>query len=61
MLLSRLLVIIPLLCTCAYTQQQKETDGKAKKKKDLTDYTDADLERLYDEWEVIMSGDILRT
>ncbi len=33
----------------------KEDDEKPEekwKKKDLTDYTDADIERLYDQWEV---------
>lgn len=30
----------------------KTEDKKPKPKKDLRDYTDADLERLYEEWEV---------
>jgi hypothetical protein len=29
-------------------------NGETKPKKDVRDYTDADIERLYEEWEVII-------
>lgn len=42
--------------TLSTKDKTKESDQKnAWKKKDVRDYTDADIERLYDEWEVSLS------
>lgn len=48
--------ILILLCFCCLTSfaSSKKSDGDQKPewaKKDIRDYTDADLERLYDQWE----------
>ena len=43
-----LLLVMALLCLPSL---QKGNDAKKEKKKDIRDYTDADFERLYDQWE----------
>jgi hypothetical protein len=54
MLIVRLWLVIALLMPIAYLSTADEkiaSAKKPKKKKDIRDYTDADLEKLYDEWE----------
>lgn len=41
-------ILLAAICACLVVGS---TGEKAKKKKSLADYTEADLERLYDEWE----------
>lgn len=41
-------ILLVAICSCLVVGSAGE---KAKKKKSLADYTEADLERLYDEWE----------
>lgn len=50
--ISCVLILVTLLIMPSSRCQVRKKDGKPKK--DLRDYTDADLERLYEEWEVIM-------
>lgn len=47
-------VLICLILTCNSTKEKsKESKGDEKwKKKDIRDYSEADLERLFDQWEV---------
>ena len=41
------------LCLAGKDSKNKETKPEEKwKKKDVTDYSDADVERLFDQWEV---------
>lgn len=46
------LVIILMLTALVKCKEDDEKPEEKWKKKDLTDYTDADIERLYDQWEV---------
>ena len=48
-----LIVIYSQLLSIGYCKSKKDESADEKwKKKDVTDYTDADLERLYEQWEV---------
>ena len=48
-----LLVACCLFATIVECKSKKNENAEEKwKKKQVTDYTDADLERLYDQWEV---------
>jgi hypothetical protein len=49
---QRLQFLAVFLCLSVILPHSILADEKPKKKKDITDYTDADLERLYEEWEV---------
>lgn len=41
------------ICFAAKEKKERETKPEEKwKKKDVTDYSEADLERLYEQWEV---------
>ena len=44
-------VLICLILTCNSTKEKSKGDEKWKKK-DIRDYSEADLERLFDQWEV---------
>ncbi|KAG5897810.1 hypothetical protein JTB14_011810 [Gonioctena quinquepunctata] len=45
------IIIVGLLCTLSITLAKKHTDKPEWAKKDIRDYTDADMERLLDQWE----------
>ena len=47
-------VLICLILTCNSTKEKSKGDEKWKKK-DIRDYSEADLERLFDQWEVSSS------
>lgn len=47
-----ILLFIVTFSQCAKEKSEENVDKDKWKKKDVRDYTDADIERLYDEWEV---------
>ena len=51
MRLSHSLSLVSLLILIFRLSPSHQKDNKAGKKKDVRDYTDADFERLYDQWE----------
>lgn len=48
---SRVVVLVCLILT-SYCAKEKRKENEQWKKKDIRDYSEADLERLYDQWEV---------
>lgn len=48
---SRVVVLVCLILT-SYCAKEKSKENEQWKKKDIRDYSEADLERLYDQWEV---------
>ncbi|XP_058464507.1 LDLR chaperone boca [Malaya genurostris] len=44
-------IVVAALCICLHAKKFKEDEKPAWAKKDIRDYTDADLERLLDQWE----------
>jgi hypothetical protein len=46
------LVIFAILLVSVNTKKFKDEEKPAWAKKDIRDFTDADLERLFDQWEV---------
>ncbi|CAH2096250.1 unnamed protein product [Euphydryas editha] len=50
--MAKLLYLIILLCICnCFCKKYKDEEKPAWAKKDIRDFSDADLERLYDQWE----------
>jgi len=48
-----LLINLVSIFLILFVRSEKEDDAAVKwKKKDIRDYTDADVERLYEQWEV---------
>ena len=55
-------VLVIFLCFCLSCRVLSKVESKSDekwKKKDVRDYTDADLERLFDQWEVSGFDDFL--
>lgn len=48
---SRVVVLVCLILT-SYCAKEKSKENEQWKKKNIRDYSEADLERLYDQWEV---------
>lgn len=48
---SRVVVLVCLMLT-SYCAKEKSKENEQWKKKNIRDYSEADLERLYDQWEV---------
>lgn len=52
----KILIGVILVCAIVFSivveSSQKDEAKKAKKKKDLVDYSEAEIERLFEEWEV---------
>ncbi|XP_070184022.1 LRP chaperone MESD-like [Littorina saxatilis] len=46
-----LFFLLVVLCVSAITAKKDEEESEKWKKKDVRDYTDADVERLFDQWE----------
>lgn len=53
-------LLLIFIGVCSATKNKKKDDKKSDdsekwKKKDIRDYNDADIERLYEQWEVMLS------
>ena len=51
-ILTVFLATVPVECGKEDAANKKTKEGEEWKKKDVRDYSDADIERLYDQWEV---------
>lgn len=47
-----LILIVLVVATAVYSKKFKENEKPEWAKKDIRDYTEADMERLLDQWEV---------
>jgi len=52
----RLFLLFLFLVALHAAKKYKDKKDEKGKKKDIRDYNDADMERLYEEWEVICNG-----